>query len=87
MATDRKGVLLRFPPELLERVDDACGVRPRTEFLLDLIRDHLDGALPERVAIHDPAVASTALGYVAPRPSKEERAAEFGAEPYDPASW
>lgn len=37
MATDRKSVLLRFPTELLDRVDEAASVRPRSQFLLELI--------------------------------------------------
>lgn len=41
MATDRKSVLLRFPPELLDRVDEAAGVRPRSQFLLELIETGL----------------------------------------------
>lgn len=67
MAADRKGVLLRFPPDLLERVDEACGVQVRTTFLIDLIRDSLDGKLPEREEITNDAVASRCGGYVAPR--------------------
>lgn len=42
MASDRKGVLLRFPPDLLELVDEQRGVQDRTPFLLDLIRVGLD---------------------------------------------
>lgn len=42
MPVDRTAVLVRFPPDLLERVDDLCGVRKRHPVLLEVIEAGLD---------------------------------------------
>lgn len=71
--SDRKPVLLRFPPDLLERVDEARGVVERTPFLVNAITAHMDAL--------DAALLPRRANFGSLEPYLEERAArEVAAE-------